>query len=452
MDICQSLLKFGIVGGMLVLSATVSGCGSLGGSYPVGTPSTHAIAGAPYQLPKALLRLEAVRTTEGVEVRISLPIYVGDESSTYLLSYTPSEAAADKFKLMIDTSTMLLTSFNGEADDKTADAIRKLTTGSVMANQERGLSEQSLFAVIFDPYADNLSTISQELNQAVFNGLSAQLSEACETDVWAATSTKSRRSKADLAKIAKAEAVARDGSKPCRAQQRLKMPGFVLSLKYSPVRLAKGVGLPCSVGVCTRSLAPAIISGSDGHSVVASTMFMMPNGGSPIPVDLKRVVFTKATYDLVFKNGIVESVDRTKGSELLSVASLPLDVFRNVLTSTSQILQLQIALSGKEKELLAARQQQLEAKIAYDKAIKEAGEKAEGATENGLDDTMLVFTLPGFGRGSGFELPDPNPVKETPSKTTRPPSSKPATPDGTPPEKNENVLGGPVSEGSDGEN
>jgi hypothetical protein len=436
----------------------LSGCGSLGSSLPVNAISSKPLSGVPYQLPKVILEISATRTTNGIDVRISQPIYIGDSSATYLLRYVPDEAAVDTFKVKVNSATMLLTTFNGEADDKTAEAIRLLTTGSPRAKPEgSGVIEERLFSAVFDPsLPSEVSQVSAGLNTAVFEGLRARLGHACEVAVRAALGTDTKKSAKEIAEVRKAT---RAKTETCRAERRLTKPNFALSVVYTPVVMASSTVNACAVGVCTRSPGVAFVSASDGVAMVATQKFMMPNGGSAIPIDLRRAFSTKATYSMVFTNGLAESVERTKGSSLVAVASLPLDVFRNVLTSASQIIQLRIDQTTKEKELIAARQQLIEARAARDKAIETAAKAKSGTTESGVDDALLTLTLPGFGKGSGFELtepaqlnneatgsPKPAPTSQTPTKAddTKPPAKPAAKPTAS------ETLGGPVSGGGSG--
>lgn len=419
---------------LMLGSVLMGGCTTLASSYEANSDAgRRALSGVPYSLPRARLAFALVRDANGVAIILSQPLLEADPQASYLLNYRPSPTSVDKLKIEVNSQTSFLTAINGEADDKLADIL--VTAGKtafgIPESALRGGEE--LTKGIFDP-ADpaDVARVQDEINLALKQRLLPALRRECQIQRAAA---RAKRQTTD-----EEPAVCLAASTP--------LAPVTLQVSYVPFSFTGARRAACSVGVCTRKANPAtLVLSSEGLSFAVEA-FAMPNRSDPVPIDLSRAAFAKATHSMTFANGLVTSVDRTKGSELLGLVNVPLDVARGAVSVAAELVQARINLTNNEKTLLNSERDRIKA----EEELRETKEALAGSSkpEGALDTLMLTAYLPGLGRGSGAELAS-GPVLGNEAETNRDAGS--ATPDIAATGKTKvpasTVLGGQVQGGSD---
>lgn len=419
----------------LLLALGLGGCSSLGSSHKLAT-SAEAVSGVAYQLPQVVLRARVTRGGEGVKLEISQPDYVGDPQETYVLKYQPSPAAKDKLDIKVDTATMLLSSIDGEAEDRIVQALEAAVTMQAPKPEKSFDREELLYDLIFDPADKSTVTrLSADLSDGVNAHLGASLGAECEAAVRDAVGDTTGKSGKALKQARLLDASTRARADACRAGAQLATaPANInLDIDYAPVR-AK-VAADCAVGLCYRAQSKATMTiTANGHPIGASH-FMMPNGSDAIALDIARATLTKSTQKITLTNGVVATALRTKESAAEDVAKLPLTVYSSVLKSTAQIAQLRVNIGTQETADINAQIALLKAKTALEKAKKgefgddddasdDGGAAGGGNTESAVEDPapgasqpdtpaaapaasagpMISVILPGFGKSRGFGL------------------------------------------------
>lgn len=400
-------------------ACAVTGCTSMpiGASYSTAEapPANTKLSGVPYSLPKAMLTVALVRDANGISVEVSEPLYGPDAAATYLLTYTPSASSKDKFTVGVDPATSLLTSLGAEAEDQSDEALIALakTVGAVKYELAvAGPGRQVLFEGTFDPASDatkagsDLARINAALSTAV---ISAFASVKGDCDAAGRAMTPEQRK-------GPAPAVCVALSNWPKTAYKLDVTGYT-AFAYPDQKNAA----PCSVGFCTRVLRPAVLRIFDGDREIGSEAFNMPNNSAPVPVQLQRAAFVKATHAVTLRNGLIATNEVNKESETLALANLPFEILKAIFAAPAELIQLKVDLTGKKKALLDAEKDKLiaeKAKLEAEKALEDARKgivgtttsatsKAELAVDGGSKgDSILLMkaVLPGLGRGSGAEL------------------------------------------------
>jgi hypothetical protein len=117
-----------------------------------------------------------------------------------------------------------------------------------------------------------------------------------------------------------------------------------------------------------------------GPGTSNSAVFGLPNRSPTFVMPLERWAFVKTTHDVKLKGGVFESVTTDRPSSAYAVASVPFDIAKGAVTSASELVQLKLDFSGKQKAFYEAQVKEIEAKAARDKALLDkAPPKAEAA-------------------------------------------------------------------------
>ena len=446
--------------------AVLTGCGTLASSYDTNKFGGASMQGVPYSLPMIKLRAAVVRDANGIAILVGHPAYFADPAAPYLLSYRPSASSVDTLKVKVDNQG-LLSAVNGEADDQTAailEALGKLAGGVAGAIPEAALNgNQVLFDQVFDP-SDPAATkaVQDGINLALKQRVRIALQADCGRAIRQALAVDLPTApKARLKKISELTSRTRELTPVCVAESGYVPPDVVINLDYQPFTFGGRQRAPCTVGVCTRRLHPAVLTFSSGGIAFASESFAMPNRSDPVPMDLTRTAFAKSTYGMTFNNGVVATSDRTKGSELLAIANAPLAIIKGVFTTLAEVVQLRVNLTNNEKTLLESEKGRLEAEENL-KKVRDVARKASNAEASlDPDNMMLKAYIPGLGLGSGAgltgtaeipnaaEKPKPQPGATAPGQT--PPSAGKAAPQSGAATDAESELGGQVKQGNDGD-
>jgi hypothetical protein len=81
----------------------------------------------------------------------------------------------------------------------------------------------------------------------------------------------------------------------------------------------------------------------------------MPNAAPVFSVGVDRTYFTERNTTLTFDYGVLKDVQLVKGSELNSIAEIPLRVAQAITTIPAQIVQVRINRTNNEEALIAAQ-------------------------------------------------------------------------------------------------
>lgn len=436
-------------------ACAVTGCTSMpiGSSYST-TKTATSLSGVPYSLPKAMLTVALVRDANGISVEVGEPVYGPDPAATYLLKYTPSFSSKDKFNVGVDPATSLLTSLGAEAEDQSDEALIALakTVGAVKYEAAvMSAQRQVLFEGTFDPAGSDITRINTALSTAVSNA-AAVIRKDCDAAVRVMTSEQ------------------RKGPQPAVCTLSWPKPTFKLEVQgYQAFAYPQNVEpASCSVGFCTRVLRPAVVRILEGEQEIGSQPFSMPNGSAPVPVQLQRAAFVKATHAITLRNGLIQSSEVNKESGALALANLPFEILKALFAAPAELIQLKVDLTGKEKALIDAEKDKLVAekdklvaekdKLEAEKTLEDARkgivaapDKPETSVQGGADSASVLLmkaVLPGLGRGSGAELVElPGIVNTQETGPASAPQRQPQARQGD----CANSLGGPCTESSHGQ-
>lgn len=96
----------------------------------------------------------------------------------------------------------------------------------------------------------------------------------------------------------------------------------------------------------------------------------LPDESPIVAVDVDRAFFVKKVTKLAFSDGVLESVQIAKPSELLATAHLPLDIVESITSIPSEIVQLKINYSSDNEKLYEAQKKEIDAKNALIETLK----------------------------------------------------------------------------------
>lgn len=100
----------------------------------------------------------------------------------------------------------------------------------------------------------------------------------------------------------------------------------------------------------------------------------LPNEAPIVAVDVERAFFVKKVTKLTFADGVLESIQVSKPSELLASAHIPLDIVKSITSIPSEIIQLKIDYSSKNEKLYEAQKKEIDAKNALIETMKKENE------------------------------------------------------------------------------
>ena len=111
--------------------------------------------------------------------------------------------------------------------------------------------------------------------------------------------------------------------------------------------------------------------------VIAKTILLnLPNESPLEMVKLESGTFTTRTFATIFDNGILTSHTEAKPSEALAIARIPVEVMKAIFEIPTSLVQLKVNYTSKEKELVTAQKDLVEAL----KALEAAKPKTGGST------------------------------------------------------------------------
>lgn len=147
--------------------------------------------------------------------------------------------------------------------------------------------------------------------------------------------------------------------------QRPAGPGTTTTLGQAPstgtTSQGKGTGLP---GLAYRVLSPywinVVISDGAGCSLgsppqLQVTTFHLPDPSQTFVLPSEAGAFTKSVSTHGFKNGIPTDFSTNRPSELLAIASLPLDIARAIISVPTDLIKLKVDYNNEAEALVKAR-------------------------------------------------------------------------------------------------
>ena len=170
--------------------------------------------------------------------------------------------------------------------------------------------------------------------------------------------------------------------------QRSAGPGTTNALIPAPstgtTSQGKGTGLP---GLAYRMLSPywinVVISDGAGCSLgsppqIQTTTFLLPDPSQTFVLPSEAGAFTKSVSTHGFKNGIPTDFSTNRPSELLAIASLPLDIARAIISVPTDLIKLKVDYNNEAEALVKAKAgiadnqlKLLKSQYDLDKAIKD---------------------------------------------------------------------------------
>ena len=288
-------------------------------------------------------------------MRVTSPVLVGDTAHTYALQRSGNIFTSDNIDVTVDHATGLLSMIDVKSDDKTIPAIVKLVS-SLKAEAADAVKTVVVFRGLLDPGWDKLKvdTFNQRLSAAA-SGHVARLTQenTCKSNATA---------------------------DPCKGINTLATDlirtSFAIEVEGA---VDKRDAADCSAGFCYRINVPHVVTLS-GPGTSNSAVFGLPNNSPTFVMPVERWAFVKTTHNVKFEGGVFKSITTERPSSALAVASAPLDVAKGVFGAVSEVLQLKIDLSGKEKALADAKVAEIASEAALEKALLDkAGGKAEAA-------------------------------------------------------------------------
>lgn len=146
---------------------------------------------------------------------------------------------------------------------------------------------------------------------------------------------------------------------------------------------AGGVANSGAAGLFYRRELPYLLTiytsrGDDPSAfVIAKTiMLSLPNESPLEMVTLESGTFTTRTFSTIFENGILVSHTEAKPSEALAIARIPVEVMKAIFEIPTSLIQLKVNYASKDKELVTAQKDLVEAL----KALEAAKPKTGGTT------------------------------------------------------------------------
>ena len=132
-------------------------------------------------------------------------------------------------------------------------------------------------------------------------------------------------------------------------------------------------------GVYYRRELPLSFGFKDAaERTVASFEVEAPNGAPAEWIDMEVGPFGHAKRNLAFDNGILISLDSTRDSEALQIASTPYDAIKAALEAMSEVVQLKLNFAVKETSAVKEQTELEKARLAL--------EQAKAALEQARDD------------------------------------------------------------------
>lgn len=383
----------------------VCGCSSVGmkSKRAVSPVDGKVSKGVVYSLPKAVVPLQLFDEGGGFRMEAKAPVFVADASATYSLEYQASGFSSDTLTVTVGTNG-LLDEIDFKADDRTDDvlvnlakSLAALKTGFPIAKESAVSPARKILIATFDLEPDDPASAD---NAAHFFTRAAMLH-------------------AEASQMSLCQKEDDDSKAQCKNYEAL-----VESLRYGGVAVSvaaigsvgKDVDTQPDVkldGVLIRLPVPYRISFGVAGFETATAVVQIPTSESPISViDITRASMVEKTTKISFTNGMLTDVNIVKPSEFVETAKLPLTIVNaiistvgEVFTSRSTLLEKELALIEKQRELKEAKETAKESAVSRPAVLGTASfGVASQATSAGTGDTGTLRNDAGENPQDGAEI------------------------------------------------
>jgi len=365
----------------------MQGC-AIVGSYTAESATPQS--GTLYYLPKAVLPVQLVAKGGALEFRVLPATLVRDPAHRYLLKHPLNVLASDHVNFTFDESgPKLLKKIDLDSTDETLNVAKEAAKGAAIGRAESAaaVGEEILAEGSFDPdFSDTEGSngrLLEDLNAALYRYVHRWEEQCGRKDI------KEEKDK--------------PAPENCALATKLlpRVKGGDRILRISSVPMGEGarsgnVVADCSVGVCYRDQQNFEIGLQVDGLYSRREFLMLPNKSPAVALPLDRAPFVKTEHAIEFQaDGSLKSVSTKRPSSALQLVSWPLDVYKAVLSATSELITLRIG--AKDNEIKLA-QKELEAKKEFKKindeleALKDKVKTSESAGYSA--GTAAVLSIP----------------------------------------------------------
>lgn len=260
--------------------------------------------------------------------------FVPDKAYSYLLIHDQSSFASDK--LIVDVSPDgLLEAIKLTTEDVTDQVVIKIAglAGRVLGGATdftpsfAFIQDKKKYNLVYDAEFDPFSNELKNINQAIFN----LAPESKLTIHVEGTNTSEGAPKADV----------------------------------------------CNSSVCYRPPVSIPIVFKKGDGEIYRKNVIVPDIRSIKGLNLERVTFAETITNVDFEKGMLKQFDVTRPSTALAVAELPLELLKPLIAIPTELIQLKIDTSGKNKNLYDAQRKEIEAQAELIKKLEELRRKKD---------------------------------------------------------------------------
>lgn len=342
---------------LVPISAVVigmQGC-AIVGSYTA--DSTTSPSGTLYYLPKALLPVQLVAKGGALEFRVLPPRLVRDPQHRYLLKHPLNILASDNVSIDYDESGLkLLKKVAIDSTDETLKIAKEAATGVAYGRAEGApvSGEEILADGEFDPdISDDTGSnarLMDDLNFALNRYVQNWTEQCARKDI-----------KEEKDKPAPENCLMANKLMPrvLNNDRILRINSIQMGEDPPPEKMVAD----CSVGICYRGQQRFELGLEVSGLYSRRAFLMLPNKSPAIALPLYRAPFVKTEHTVEFQaDGSLKSVSTKRPSSALQLISWPLDVYKAVLSATSELITLRIG--AKDNEIKLA-QKELEAQKEF---------------------------------------------------------------------------------------
>lgn len=135
-------------------------------------------------------------------------------------------------------------------------------------------------------------------------------------------------------------------------------------------------------GILYRPIIPYLIEiTNEKNESIKSQVAYLPDD-QIVEFDITRASFVKKVTEIDFENGSISKFSINKPSQSLELASIPVDILKSIIAIPTELIQLKIDLSSKNKDLIEAQQAEIAAKNEFIEYLKSLEEKSDSTNKN----------------------------------------------------------------------
>lgn len=144
----------------------------------------------------------------------------------------------------------------------------------------------------------------------------------------------------------------------------------------------------CRGKICYPMRTSRLLEYQLGSAFEGAMVVSVPDYQNLAMIDFKRAFSVKSKVSASFSNGILSSLSTNKPSELSSVVTVPHEILKGIISLPTELIQLKVDLSGKQKEAVDAEASLIEAQIKLLEAVSNhsAAEQQSGIDKNAPND------------------------------------------------------------------